>query len=319
MNEKKVQSSEKVPTKDDVRKAIEISGYVLEQRICPVLENNNFIAYPNEQFEDQDLGKSREIDVIARQMEYLDVSDNTLDIFETNILIECKNNSTPFVFFTHSGFPLESDRVQFYGFPEGAVSLKYPKLINTKKQIYLNNTYIAQYHHYYHSPLIATQFCKIIPTKDKEQKKSELWIASHDDIYEAVEKITKATMYYRSMSKSYMKILENKKGVIDLGIIYPVLLFSGQIYQYESDGTLNECDHLLLCWKIKSKTVAGTFYIDVMKESYLPTYLKMINEEHDNSVKFLRENIDTLRKDVYTEFNRAVKKAKSEGTYKLVK
>lgn len=314
MNKDNLRDIDCTPTKDDVRKAIERSGYVLEQRICPVIEKNNFIAFPNEQFEDQDEGKSREIDVRARRADFLQDPENTLDMFETNILIECKNNSIPFVFFTHTPFPLESERVQFYGYPIDAVRLEDPKLINTKKYIYLNKTYIAQYHHYYHSLPIASQFCKIV----LGNKGKKTWSTSHEDIYEVVEKITKASMYYRSLPMNMM-ILENKRGVVNLGTIYPVLLFSGQIYQYSVDGTLEECDHLLLNWKVQSKKVVGNFYIDVMKESYLPTYLDMINDEHDNTVKYLIENIDVLRKNVYAKYRQSVKEAKSKGTYKLVK
>jgi len=87
------------PTKEQIKKAIEQSGYLLEQRICPIIEKYFFLTTPNEQYQDQDTGKSREIDIHAIVLNSLFRNEYS-DTFATILLIECKNNSTPVVFFT---------------------------------------------------------------------------------------------------------------------------------------------------------------------------------------------------------------------------
>lgn len=49
------------PTKEEIIKAITDSGYLFEQEIASVFENNNFYIQTNVAFNDLDEDKSREI------------------------------------------------------------------------------------------------------------------------------------------------------------------------------------------------------------------------------------------------------------------
>jgi hypothetical protein len=55
----------------DIRAAIDKSGYILELRLVPRLERNGFFVFPDKQFQGQDTGKSREIDVYGWRFIYL--------------------------------------------------------------------------------------------------------------------------------------------------------------------------------------------------------------------------------------------------------
>lgn len=85
--------------KIQIKEIIKNSGYLLEQRICPKIEKQGFFADPNTEFQDQDTGKSREIDIYALNMSSL-YRDSFDDVFNVILLIECKTNSTPVIFFT---------------------------------------------------------------------------------------------------------------------------------------------------------------------------------------------------------------------------
>jgi hypothetical protein len=59
------------PSIQQIKKAVEQSGYLLEQRVCPIIEKYGFLTTPNEPYQDQDTGKSREMDVHAVKLNSL--------------------------------------------------------------------------------------------------------------------------------------------------------------------------------------------------------------------------------------------------------
>lgn len=93
-------------SENEIRSAIDRSGYVLELRISPLFEDAGFIVDSSAQFEDQDTGKSREIDLHAWAFDFhneRDHPDQSLTLHDkifTDIIVECKSNDLPLVFFT---------------------------------------------------------------------------------------------------------------------------------------------------------------------------------------------------------------------------
>ena len=84
------------PSEDEILKAVENSGYLMEQEVATILEELNFNVKTNSPFEDEEEGKSREIDILAPKELYKD-DENKLTIYCV-LICECKNNKNPFVF-----------------------------------------------------------------------------------------------------------------------------------------------------------------------------------------------------------------------------
>ena len=108
------------PTKKEILDAIESSGYLIEQRVRKLLVSRHYLVDASIHFEDPDEGVSREIDISAGLQVYAFASEQGL--LEIELLIGCRDNRQPLVFFTNrqdfladmiensppiSGWPLE--------------------------------------------------------------------------------------------------------------------------------------------------------------------------------------------------------------------
>ena len=76
---------DKNPSIKDIKDALNNSGYLLEQRICPILEENGYYTETNVPYEDIDSGKSCEFDVLATKLEF--VQGNGPDSISVMLLI----------------------------------------------------------------------------------------------------------------------------------------------------------------------------------------------------------------------------------------
>ncbi len=83
-------------TKKEIQEAINRLGYLLEQRIEPILEKMGYSVTANAAYLDPFTGKSREIDIEA--MGAIKISKD-LDFIFPYLLCECENNKQPTVFF----------------------------------------------------------------------------------------------------------------------------------------------------------------------------------------------------------------------------
>ncbi len=84
-------------TRNEMKDALSRSGYVMEQRIFPVLEEEGYYVQPNPVYPDPITGKSREYDFSALTADRLFKGEH--DFLFTEIVGECINNTQPVVFF----------------------------------------------------------------------------------------------------------------------------------------------------------------------------------------------------------------------------
>ncbi len=83
-----------------IRESLERSGYLMEQRIAPLFERRGYYVVRNQEYEDPDTGKSREIDIHALRLVSLYRADYD-DLLNSTIIASCKNNHLPIVLFSH--------------------------------------------------------------------------------------------------------------------------------------------------------------------------------------------------------------------------
>jgi hypothetical protein len=93
---KKKDKSEKKISKREAIQALLRSGYLIENRLETVLDDEGFYVEANTVYPDPITGKSREIDLYA--MKFLTDPENDEDIISVILLIECVNSPQPFAF-----------------------------------------------------------------------------------------------------------------------------------------------------------------------------------------------------------------------------
>jgi len=188
------------------------------------------------------------------------------------------------------------------GYPDGIYE-KEPEGI-TLIEDYFN---FDKFHHNYKVKWIARQFCQLKPKVIAKgtHKQEVAWEVSHESLYESIESLIKATDYYSSELKSNFILDEDTKDFIHLGIIYPILLFAGQIFECRIMGKkyrLYERKHLTLYKTIQSKTLEGTYHIDVIQENYLSKYLNIVNNENDEIINRLKRKRKLLKANIERNF-----------------
>ena len=159
------------PTSEDVRTAIEESGYLFEQKLALVLEKSGWVVTPNVSFEDQDTDTSREIDLEA--IEALPISQKRREYLFSIIGVSAKRNTFPYVFLTREALEpgtILGEHVIFSGFPLTIADDSVERSI----QDFLGLSRISHHAHFHR---YGTQFCMVKP-------KGKKWQASHERIYD---------------------------------------------------------------------------------------------------------------------------------------
>lgn len=122
------------PSAVEIETALSKTGYLLEHRVAKILRNHNpkpevtiGAAYP-----DPESGKSREIDVLAEFYEAVERKPDISVMVTITLIIECKNNSSPFVLIGDHGqespWPRDLMVISFDPFALGFSNKKYSKI-----------------------------------------------------------------------------------------------------------------------------------------------------------------------------------------------
>jgi hypothetical protein len=85
-------------TPEQIKEVLEKSGYLFEQQVATQIEQFGYHVTTNKAYQDQEEGKSREIDIVAHK-EYFRLSEWGQEAIGVCYLnCECKNSSSPLVF-----------------------------------------------------------------------------------------------------------------------------------------------------------------------------------------------------------------------------
>ena len=211
-------------TRAQMKEAIRRSGYLMEQRIFPLLENNGYYVETNPVYPDPTTGKSREYDFSAITAEKLYRED--YDFLFTYIIGECVNNSQPIIFFKmespieflfHQEIKCAGIPLYFAGEKEEDSELSFTDYFNVEK-----------FHHYCQGSF-STQYCSF----RKKKGKNDEWMAWHEDehhgVFNALVEATKfnVTEYFSNWEPP----AEDEEEPVNLNLFYPLLIFSGDLYE----------------------------------------------------------------------------------------
>ena len=257
-----------------MRDAIQRSGYLLEQRVEPILVQGGFFyVQTNPVFPDPDTGKSREIDISA--LSATRIYKKGYNFIFPMILCECENNAQPIVFFTkESPIPfMHHEQVKVSGIP-----VKF-----WQKDGYISFsefTGMEKFHHYCKGP-VATQYCTFQLKKDKSS-----WMALHnEEQHDTFNSLLKAVDY--EIAEHFdIWFLPDKvdEEEINIQIYYPLVIFQGSLCSAtlkNNQLTLRKSKHIQFRKELflPRTNEVEAYQIDVITEEYLPDYLKIIESE----------------------------------------
>jgi hypothetical protein len=260
----------------NMKEAIWRSGYLLERRVATLLGKEGYKAVTNRGFIDPETGVSREYDVYA----YKDIA-----VYETGLhgifptlVCECKNNPQPIVFFVKEKETFEplKDEVRVSGMPS--------KIWQHNKYISVQEfTEVESFHHYCKPEVpVASQYCSFTMKKDRSKSS---WMAHHTtEDRDTFTSVLKALEFEIDEDfKLWSMDDKQKKEYIDLSFYYPVVIFQGDIYaaHIEHELNLKKCEHVQLNLEFFSfhENDIISYHMDVICAEYLPSYLKIIDQE----------------------------------------
>jgi hypothetical protein len=265
-----------------MREAIKKSGYLLEQRVEPIIRDSFGYVETNPIYQDQETGKACEIDLYA--LSAMQVYKEILSFIFPYIICECENNSQPTVFFIGEyHLPI----LGTYDFKMSGIPIK---LWDEKKSRYQNVTDLMDlksFHHYC-TEAYATQYCNFQMKKDRSD-----WMALHVDVqHETFNKLIKA-MNDR-INRHYKSLINPKKPLgerFNIQIYYPTVILQGNLFTAHLKNnrlTLKKTEHVQFRKQFinPDKDKVETYQIDVIVESFLPRYIKILKNEIKKITEF---------------------------------
>jgi len=241
-----------------IMKDISSSGLPLEIEISSFLVNNDWKVRNQVNYIDEDTGKERQIDIVAHKAVFEEFKNH--DRLNFTMVIECKRDLKPWVFFTtakekdaFARLIVDSNNQKFFSYPALRKSphhlgfnIHYSKMSGERAVIHYE------------------------PFKGTNGKKEK--------ILDAKYQVTKGLQAQLEETKKYqtfaLKRRIQQKPVV---LYFPVICFEGSLYQLKfEDNDLKLIPVEYLQYPFRH---AGTsFLIEVVTKKYFPDYLKTLDE-----------------------------------------
>lgn len=278
-------------TLEELRKSVESSGYLIEQRIEPILEKYKYYVEKNDVYKDDETGKSREIDLTA--INAIKLGDD-FDFLFYHLLVECENNKQPIVFFRSDSpikFLFHYD-IKFSGTP----SKIYISKSKTEK---LTDFFAFEKFHHYCKGFHSTQYC----TFQKPKQKDNDWIAFHSESqHDSIKSLIKCLKFFIDRDyKGYYLPEKVSEEPINLNFYYPLIVLQGDLFEafYDNKNLILEPRNMIQYRQQEiKKGETETFQIDIIKESFLEEYLKLIEKEMKKVGQKAKYNIEQVKHSV---------------------
>jgi hypothetical protein len=301
-------------TKQEAEEAILRSGYLLESRVETILIERGYYVQANDVYSDPITDKSRELDLYALKGHEVYVEPEYSYLFSV-LIIECINNPQPLAFITKQPqvATLFASDMKVSGLPAKFLSdetgnrwASFDELVK-----------LRDYHHYCVGR-VATQYCSFQQKRlSGAKQQSNEWMAWHDEAQHGTfQKLCDATEYF--VDKHYAEWVpggneENEENgdaePINLQIYYPILVVQGELFDVQpSAGSLqiHDADHIHYMRTVIQKNEERDYHIDVVRESYFPNLLDIIEKEVSQIVGRLKRR----KKVVLRSANQITREAK---------
>lgn len=257
---------------DDIKSAIQRSGYLLENRVLSRFICNGFRAEANHTIlQNNDEGKYREIDVFASKIiDYLIINANSNYTIYAHFLIECINNSQPLGLFENLGDIDKPASDWVYSLYNG------DEEINEALFFVLQNS-IEKIESKIESRLPSKQYCSF--AKKKSDNKRNEWMAYHpDDFHKTLLKLTDAIRIKQLEIRDKHYDIRPSFGRLEFFI--PIIVLQNNLILINQKTELEI--HSVNYQKLKrpfDEVDIKNISIDIIKEEFVDKYIALKTDE----------------------------------------
>jgi len=270
----------------DILTELKKTGYPTEIISSSIIQQQGWRIIHNPSYLDDIEGCSREYDIRAyKEWHYRIRTENKeLGVF---LIVECKKSEKPWVFFTTDE---SHSRTRLGDLLHTTENWLFSNRRNAQGR--LSDELLREHHHYFRKPRLARTFYEPFKKQEKSDNSSQM-------IYSAVMSAIKATLFHE----------QGDRGKRWSTIFYPIIIFSGNLFEAvvssTVDITLSAVDNLQLSFNYmlpldpRSGSIwdsQKTFIVDIVHESYLSQFLKVIDEEHANLAECLEKSFKSEEK-----------------------
>ncbi len=278
--------------------AIDRSGYLVEQRLVPLVERLGYKATPNDRFRDVETGAVREIDISA--ITAGQVGKRGFDFIFPILLIAVKALRCPLVFFTQKELRLHYflGQLQMSGLPQEIIDGR-ERTVSLSEFLKLED-----FHHYYRTGRIASQFCAVYECKKGDQGKREKGESQKPEpSYEAGHIISGRIDLFSDLEGLAMAVEADKTKhatglcrkfggeTVNLQIYYPVFVTTGPLVECFVGARRAAYRRVHRVGFLLRHSIGGTsrdYHIDVVDEAGLKSLLKVIDKDTERMVERLQ-------------------------------
>ncbi|WP_430497375.1 hypothetical protein ACQRWP_21965 [Micromonospora trifolii] len=270
-----------LPSPDQIIKALDQTGFILEHRVAQVLRSKGFETDLNRPFPDGDSGKSREMDVWASLSSF--ARRDLLSIYlDTQVICECKNTDQPFIIVGEDLEHFDSrGSVQVVsGFDP--LGLNFGGLVS-ESQWELNFGSLPG--QLTKSDLVGRQLVRM-------NRQGSSWRADNSSIFDSiVYPLAKAAKH---LADGFSEPDPTEISA-DFGFFHLVLVTSGPIFSVNikaEEPEVSACSWGSLTRTFKAGDLQGSYLFDVVSFPHLSEYLDArVISIHNNALQKIRENM----------------------------
>lgn len=252
------------PSTSNILEALNKSGYLMEQEVATSFENIGFNVRTNVSFQDNEEGKSREIDILATKQLLLD--ESTKKIISLIFICECKNSSNPYVFLLRDKNKFDNHVPNEYYFSKPEFFKKHKDGIYESVSLYpaFYHLDLDKSHHYYKNRYKAVQFCQII-------REGKDWKAKHENIYDSL--ILPLVKAFISKKHEIVQSFSSPDWT-KIFLFFPCIVTNSKINELHinSPDVLNEVTFSTYVRELSSEKIKGKFMIDFINKDCINEY-----------------------------------------------
>ncbi len=272
---------DKLPIEEKILEELQKTGYPTEIMAAATLQRLEWDVTHNPSYLDETEGISREFDIWAKRQWDAQTEGKVFPI-SVDLIMACKKSAdAPWVFFMTPSGPCDgrliktvSDTADLFWTP------------NTPGVPVLHCSEPMDFHHYFRD---KAQRARTYHEAFKGRAKSGDRAIS---IYSAVMSCTKAVLFRRRIRSRHTSAT----------IFYPVVVYSGELFEAHVESadqiTLKSADHIQLSHHYTQPTervpwweVEHEFIVDVVRDTYLEQFLRIIEREQYTLVSHLEKAI----------------------------
>ncbi len=259
-------------SKEQIKVALESSGYLLEDRVNKILKKQEWQTVPNSRFKDIKTQVEREMDIVAFK-NINDIDENN-DQLNSTLLIECMNNKEPIAYFENlQKNPNRFASLNFNVFNKSFGDILYwaQQELNDKNKI-----------------IYSSQYCGFQKVQKLIKEHNDGWIATHpDNKHDSTSSLFQYIKYHIDQFKDFKSL----PGHITGFYYRPIIIFQGELLSIQQNEELTIKEVNRIKFQIPKTDNNGRYFlIDVIKEDYFPEYLELIKTEDMKIIEMIKKH-----------------------------